>query len=126
MTQHPTPTRWWQAIGWTLTGELLHAPDEQDTDADQLVAWLKAAGWDAERLQQRREQAQLAEQPWPTPITTELGSGLGAAQLGSLLARVRALTGLSGLHRQVHRGPKVIGPAEQRLLADRPPHHGNV
>ncbi len=112
-------------MGWALTGELLVAPAEQPPQAALIMAWLAQSGHDQARLQQLRQQAQAAERVWPWPIPADLADDLPAAQRASLLAGLRQLAGLTGLQPRVHRGPKVIGPAEQRLLAERPPHHGN-
>ncbi|MGJ6980771.1 hypothetical protein ACSDQ9_09630 [Aestuariimicrobium soli] len=91
-----------------------------------LVAALASSGWDAERLRAHRAERQGAELPWPHPEAAERVAALGAGQFHAVLGEVRRLTGLTGLRATRRQGPRVIGAAEQRLLADRPPHHGNV
>jgi hypothetical protein len=120
---------WLGAVRLALTGEALAegATDEVVGPVPEvLVAALASSGWDEDRLRAHRARCQQTEQPWPHPLPPDVVRTLGAGQLHAVLASVRKLTGLTGLHRTHRVGPAVLGPAEQRLLADRPPHHGNV
>ena len=113
------------ALGHALTGErLAPAPgvDRQPLTAPVVVAGLAAVGWDAGRLRQHRTDCQVGRNPWPHPVPSDVVVPWG--QFGSLLLQVRRELGLDGLHPTVHHGQKVLGPAERRLLADKPPHHG--
>ncbi|MGD8215201.1 hypothetical protein [Aestuariimicrobium sp. Y1814] len=111
------------AIGHALTGERLEAVVPAGRpDAAGVVTWLAASGWDATRLQAHRALCQHEREPWPHSVPEGLVTAWG--QYSSLLAQVRAALDLHGLHQQVRHGPRVLGPAELRLLADKPPHHG--
>ncbi|MGA4507989.1 hypothetical protein ACQB6R_03025 [Propionibacteriaceae bacterium G1746] len=107
-------------MGVALTGETLPPP----TVDEPVAAWLAGHGWPADRLAAHRADCQQQKLPWPHQVPAELVDSWG--QLHSMLQVLRAELGLDGLHPMVHQGPRVIGPAEQRLLAERPPHHGNV
>ncbi|WP_022909464.1 MULTISPECIES: hypothetical protein [Aestuariimicrobium] len=125
----PLGDPWLRAVRLALTGQDPAedvADEEPGPDPEALVAALASSGWDRDRLREHRMQCQQAEQAWPHPLPADLVRTLGAGQLHAVLASVRRLTGLTGLHRTHRVGPAVLGPAEQRLLADRPPHHGNV
>lgn len=113
---------WPRLVGLALAGEDLGFSEAGDADASGIVAWLAGRGWGAARLQQHRHDRQAAQQPWPHPLPDGVAVP-SWAQLHSLVAQVRELAGLDGLHATVHAGPKVLGPAERRLLADKPPHH---
>lgn len=91
-----------------------------------VVEALAAHGWQAPRLQELRRSRQQAEQPWPFTVPREVLATAGFARYGAVLREVRARLGLDGLVPTRHVGPKVLGPAEQRLLAEVPPHHGFV
>ena len=125
---------WLRAVQLALTGTTPDLPGEGGEGADEapgpdpaaLVRALASSGWDAERLQAHRVQRQTGEQPWPHPEAATEMADLGAGRYHAVLAEVRRLTGLTGLRAQLRQGPVVIGAAEQRLLAERPPHHGNV
>lgn len=113
------------ALGHALTGEPLAPPDGvagQPLTAPVVIAGLAAVGWDAERLRQHRQLCQTRRDPWPHPVPDEVTVQWG--QFGSLLQQLRRELGLDGLQPTVHHGPRVLGPAERRLLADKPPHHG--
>lgn len=114
-----------RAVSLALVGEQV-AGDEQAETPEQVVAALRAAGWDAQRVRQLRERCQADEQAWPFPVPRELLAPVGFARYGAVLKDVRRLLGADGLVPTLHTGPRVVGPAEQRLLAERPPHHGNV
>ncbi len=90
------------------------------------VTWLASLGWDAPAVQELRRQRQADELPWPFPVEPATRAGVGAAQFHALLAQARADLGVDGLVASRRVGPPVLGPAEQRLLLDRPPHHGTV
>lgn len=114
------------ALGHALTGQLLEPPAAGEgasgpLSADQMVQALAAAGWDVERLVAHRRQRQTERQPWPHPVPDGLVSAWG--QFHSLLQQVRRDLGLDGLQQTVPEGARVLGPAERRLLADKPPHH---
>lgn len=114
------------AVALALTGQRPAVVADAAATPQDVVDRLAALGWDAEALQRVRRERQARERPWPFPVPRELVASIGFARYGATLAQVRSLLGLDGLVRTVHHGPKVIGPAEQRLLAERPPHHGNV
>ena len=112
------------ALAHALTGQQVAAPgiDDGTPTAEQVVRGLAAGGWDQERLVAHREQRQRDREPWPHPVPEGIVVPWG--QFGSLLRQVRSDLGLDGLRASVHQGPKVLGPVERRLLADKPPHHG--
>lgn len=56
------------------------------------------------------------------PVPAELASGLSAAQLAAAYNALQERMGLSQPHRVV--GDRPLDAHEQRLSADRPPHHG--
>lgn len=109
-------------VALALVGEDLPVPDD---DAD-LTQWLAGHGWTSERVAQLRQERQVAEQPWPFRVPADAVRPVGFARFTAVLAHARSELGVDGLVPAIHTGPKVIGPAEQRLLAERPPHHGNV
>lgn len=125
-----TADPWLDAVALALTGvealesDELSAPVGPDPAA--LVGALASSGWGADRLRAHRAERQAADLPWPHPEVAGRVAELGAGRFHAVLAEVRRLTGLTGLQATLRQGPRVIGPAEQRLLADRPPHHGNV
>lgn len=119
------------AVVLALTGETAAvaapAPSSSAGDAvEDVVEALAGRGWEAPRLQELRRSRQQAEQPWPFTVPREVLATAGFARYGAVLREVRARLGLDGLVPTRHVGPKVLGPAEQRLLAEVPPHHGFV
>ncbi|GEM_PF-685789 len=96
------------------------------TTPQQVAEALDRAGWSAARVAELRRECQQNERAWPFVVDRELLAGVGFARHGAVLKETRRLLGVDGLVPSVHRGPRVIGPAEQRLLNERPPHHGNV
>lgn len=118
------------ALGLAFTGEALGLSGTGETDGgpavEGLAQWFAAVGWPVERLQALREQRQADDQPWPFVVDPEVIRPLGFARFLAVQKQARAELGLDGLHPTVHHGPRVIGAAEQRLLAEVPPHHGNV
>lgn len=132
---------WFVALGLALVAQRLTPPgaaafsgdDEAHDDAPDdgvsvaaVTAWLADQGWTPERVQQHREQCRADGVPWPHPVPPqELGPGT-AARFLALLAQVRAALGVTGLVATQRPEHRVIGPAERRLLADVPPHHGSV
>lgn len=114
----------WPALGFALTGEWLPGPeDDAAPTAESVAAWLSSLGWTGAAVAAHRHELQQQELPWPHPVAPEQRGGLGAAQFHALLADLRRLLSVDGLTDTRRSGPSVIGPAEQRLLADRPPHH---
>lgn len=114
------------AVALALTGERPVVMGGGAASPEEVVARLADLGWDAPRLVGMRLQRQADEQPWPFEVPRELLADVGFARFAAVLKEVRRMTGTDGLVRTRHVGPKVIGPAEQRLMAERPPHHGNV
>ncbi|GAA1395440.1 hypothetical protein [Luteococcus peritonei] len=112
-----------QAVSLALVGERIDGAAE---DPQRVVESLAAAGWPAERVQQLRQTCQDEERAWPLAVERDLLAAVGFARYGAVLKEVRRLLGVDGLVPTVRRGPRLIGPAEQRLMAERPPHHGNV
>lgn len=110
------------ALALALVGERLEGP----VDGRGFVGWLAEQGWDADAVQALRSRRQAEELPWPFPVDADERGGLGAAQFHALLAQARGDLGVDGLVASRREGPAVIGQAEQRLLADRPPHHGTA
>ncbi|MEL4544680.1 hypothetical protein AAEX63_02665 [Luteococcus sp. H138] len=113
------------AVALALTGELPAIPLCADS-TDELVAALAELGWDAARVQELRRRCQGDEEPWPFPVPRDVLVAVGFARYAAVLSQVRGRLGVDGLVGTIRRGPTVIGPAEQRLLAERPPHHGPV
>lgn len=109
-----------------LAGVDVDVVPDGTTAASRVSAALAAAGWTPDRLQALRLSRQDEGQPWPFPVDVEQVRPVGFARYGTVLREVRAALGLDGLVPVVHQGPKVVGPAELRLLAEVPPHHGNV
>lgn len=119
------------AVVIALTGETaaVAVPDRPGSAGDvveAVVEELAGRGWKAPRLQELRRYRQEAEQPWPFTVPREVLAVAGFARYEAVLREVRARLGLDGLVPTRHVGPKVLGPAEQRLLAEVPPHHGFV
>lgn len=114
---------WARLVGHALTGEDLGPSGLSSSGPQEIVDWLTSRGWDAQRVAESRAACQRDERPWPHPPTLPVPSW---SQFHSLLAQVRALTGTDGLHATVRTGPRVLGPDERRLLAEKPPHHGSV
>ncbi len=114
--------RCWEAVAAVLTGERSQAPSQAGWRAEPLVDWLASVGWDAARLTARRRNCQQRRSPWPGPLPEDLAAGLEFARYSALLAQVRRLTGTDGLAARIHCGPTVIGPEEERLLREVPPH----
>lgn len=111
-----------EALAHALTSQrvITDGADEPLT-AERVVQALADSGWPAQRLRDHRAACQAERQPWPHQVPAGLVGSWG--QFHSLLQRVRRELGLDGLHQTVHTGTKVLGPAERRLLADKPPHH---
>lgn len=119
-----TPARLaWLAIGHALTGQHLDPPEAASWQAAEVLAWLAGQGWGDSALVAHREQVRDSHAQWPHRLPSDVLDGLAHAQYTALLAQVRRLAGLDGLHPTVHSGPRVIGPQERRLLAEVPPHH---
>ena len=121
--EHDESTAVSAAIGWALTGQRL--PDAPPGwAADDLAAWLADQGWDAARLRIHRDETRNDGEAWPTPVPAILRGGLGAAQFAAALSQVVAALELDPpILRDASTPP---GVADQRLLADVPPHHGPV
>ena len=117
-----------QAVGLSLCGVGVTALGErgEETVERYVADQLTAVGFGAESLQRLRHECQEQERAWPFEAPRELLRAVGFARFGAVLKAVRAELGVDGLVPVVNNGPKVIGPAEQRLLAEVPPHHGNV
>lgn len=111
-----------QVLGLALVGESLPAPEHEQ----ELDEWLAGHGWTTERVAELRRDRQREGLPWPFTVPPEVVRPIGFARVTALLKQARAELGVDGLVPTRHEGPRVIGPAEQRLLAERPPHHGNV
>lgn len=114
------PESAYPALAAALVGERLEAP----ADGRDFVSWLAAQGWDASAVRAVRSRRQADELPWPFPVAPGDRGGLGAAQFHALLAQARSDLGVDGLVASRRRGPAVLGDAERRLLAEKPPHHG--
>ena len=94
--------------------------------APDIVAWLAVSGWDADRLAAHRAACRRDGVAWPHAVPGALLVAAGPARWQALLARVRSELGLSGLVATARDPEARPGPAEARLLADVPPHHGPV
>ncbi|MEL4358621.1 MULTISPECIES: hypothetical protein [unclassified Luteococcus] len=115
------------AVALALTGERPAVPAPGSTQSPQdLVDFLARLGWDAGRIAHLRQERQHQGLPWPFVVPREELAPVGFARTAAVVKEVRQLLGVDGLVVTRHQGPKVIGPAERRLLAERPPHHGNV
>ncbi|MGO4957376.1 hypothetical protein ACTQ49_08915 [Luteococcus sp. Sow4_B9] len=114
------------AVALALTGERPAVTAVAASTPQEVVEALASAEWDAQRVQVLRLDRQAAELPWPFPVPRDVIAPVGFARYGAVLAEVRRLLGVDGLVPTRHEGPKVFGPAEQRLLAEVPPHHGFV
>lgn len=123
----PDATDWFVAVGLALTGASLPAPvDAAPVQPAAIAGWLAGLGWTPDRLAEHRHACRDDNRPWPHPVpVTLLGAGT-AARLHALVAEVRGLTGTSGLVATQRPGQRVLTADDRRLLADVPPHHGNV
>ncbi|WP_257478145.1 hypothetical protein [Acidipropionibacterium jensenii] len=115
-------SRCWAAVAAVLTGERLAVPATAGWQADSLADWLESQGWDSARLARRRRRCQQERRPWPQRLPDDLAAGLEFARYYALLAQLRKITGLDGMAERIHHGPIIIGPEEQRLLREVPPH----
>ena len=115
--------RWHAAIAYALVGEELGLTEPALPEPQRLVAELRDAGWDAERIAVHALGTIEAEQPWPHPIPAELRQGCGAAQLHAALGRTRALLDLVTLETRAPTTRTRLNPDERRLLRDVPPHY---
>ena len=119
-----TALRWHEALAFALVGERLDFGVQKAPEPASLVAELGGRGWPVDRVHGLAAQRAAGEQPWPFPVPDALRGGLGAAQFQAALAACRDLLGLTG----EARAPSTrtdLSPAERRLLADVPPHHGH-
>lgn len=119
--------RWFAALGWALTGvEVANEEPNRELQASAISSWLADAGWSSERVQQHRAQCQRDQVAWPHQVPDGwLGQGT-AARFHALLTAVRAEMGVSGLRPTPRPAQRRWGEAERRLVAEVPPHHGNV
>lgn len=132
------PTPWWEALTWALTGQRLDPPaDDLPQDAVDAGAGLEAhlggQGWDRDRLGEHVRVCRAQGRVWPHPLPDDLRGQVPAAQFLSLLGAVRRQWGLDHVAQarrgvvQVDRGHgSTLSAAERRLLAERPPHFGNL
>jgi len=118
-------------VAIALTGGTLPAPDDLgassltgDATSD-LIAWLAAAGWDAGRLMQHRDETLAAGRVWPHRVSAAVRGNLGAAQAAALIRGVVAELGLDHGVTTVRRRIQA-DDADRRLIAELPPHHGRV
>ncbi len=117
--------RWHTALAYALTGEQLDLPEAEHPDASAVVAELSARGWDAARIGAHARALAEAGTGWPHPVPAALRQGCGAAQLAAALGAARQLLGLSTLETRPPSGRRRLNPDEERLLRDKPPHHGS-
>ncbi len=106
------------AVARALTGQQI---DLDATNVAGLLTSLAAAGWNPEQLQQLRRNRQQLRQPWPFAVPLEQLRAIGFARFDALLADVRQAAGLEGLA-PAQPAIRPLNPAEQRIVADRPPH----
>lgn len=112
-------TDWWPAVAYALTGSRLPG-DPVGPEPRALADALARSGWDSGRLAELRSARIAAELPWPVPVPSEIRGDLGPAQLQAVLGTLIDRLGLRSTRTGGSGAPP--GPAERRLLADRPPH----
>jgi hypothetical protein len=117
--------RWHAALGYALTGEDLPVGEATGPDVPALVAELSAAGWPGERIAEHARARAAAGEGWPHQIPRHLRQGCGAAQLAAALGAARSLLGLTTLETRAPSGRTRLDADEQRLIREKPPHHGS-
>ena len=110
-------------VGRALTGEALQLPEASTAQA--LARSLEDSGWDAARLMELRQARHAAAEPWPFVLTAADRGPVGPAQLHAAVSAVLAELGISPRSRVRDRDAP-LSARDQALLAERPPHHGNV
>lgn len=117
---------WWQAVAQALVGREIAAPDpaDQPPDAPQIAAWLTSHGVDSATLAAERTARLSQRRPWPHPVPEDLAPGIGTAQLAALVDQVCGLIMGRPIPQVQRPRPGTMSPHDQRLIADKPPHHG--
>ena len=120
MSQVPVPVpepAWQQALAYAVTGcRYAELGGRPGPDLDALVAFLQPRlGVDVEPSDLLRHH----------PLPDDLREGVGAAQLWTAAAELRARLGPPAPHPTpvLRRGP--LTAEERRLVEDVPPHHGS-
>lgn len=111
------------AVAVALTGTRLRG---SASTPGGIVEALAALGWDTQRIAAARAGALDAGQPWPHPVTDDLLTAAGPAQVLATVRACRSLVGQSGLRPAVRHPASRLDAADRRLLAEVPPHHGPV
>lgn len=112
-----------ELVARSLTGESV--PTGVPGDPAAIVAALARAGWTPEALATRRSSELSAGRRWPTPVPAAERRGIGAAQLHVTTVAVLEALGM-GPEKRLRDRSTPLSPRDQALMADRPPHHGNV
>lgn len=120
MTDQPL-RRWHAALAYALLGPPVCAlPEPGQPRIETLIADL--GGADAVRAAVR---AAPPANSWPHPVPAELRDGLGAAQLAAAWTALLAALGPLTTDARPVVTDRALTAEERRLLADRPPHHGD-
>ncbi|WP_375431415.1 hypothetical protein [uncultured Friedmanniella sp.] len=115
MSTSAEPPTWHQALAYAVTGQRHPELGRQaQPDLSALADFL-----------QGRLPADPAERQRPYPVPSDLSAGLGAAQLGAAVARLRTLLDLDRRAEVPVTADRPLSADEQRLLRDVPPHHGS-
>lgn len=125
VTPGQSGARWHAALAYALLGPPTRdLPEPGGPRIEELVAGLAAEYGGIVELRQDVARAQRAG-TWPYRVPDELRLGLGPAQFAAAWdAVVRTLGPTPQDTRPVIRD-RALTPDERRLLADRPPHHGD-
>ena len=118
-------SQWHKAIAYALTGTVLELADEGVLDCDQLLAQLATSGWNDAAIARVKQERLAAQLPWPFPVPEQLRYGCGFAQLSAGIAAAEDKLGLRA-SQQAATLTRALTDAEQRLLADLPPHFGRI
>jgi hypothetical protein len=111
----PAARPWHQALAYAVTGQRIEAFGLQ---AGPEVSRLAA------ELQRRQAAGEVRLLNVPVTVPDDLMAGLGAAQYRAALAGLRRTLGTEPAGGGVVVTGRTLTPEEQRLEADRPPHHG--
>ena len=110
-------------VARALTGEPIELGAVRS--AGELAAALQDAGWDVGRLVELRDRRRAAGLAWPFVLTAAERGAVGAAQLHSMVQLVLDDLGIVP-RAMVCDWDAPLSARDRALLADRPPHHGNV
>ena len=125
MTSEEPSARWHAALAYALLGPpVLDLAETGAPRVADLVADLSDVAGGADALRRTVSESQ-ARGGWPYEVPRDLRAGLGAAQFAAAWARLLGALAPDGQTARAVVSDRALTPDEQRLLADRPPHHGD-